>query len=359
MAAGPSSRRFSARWARIEGLRPAEPGEFARRAFENGKLDLTEAEGLADLIDAETEAQRRQAVRQSAGALRALYDGWRARLIEALASIEAELDFSDEGDVPGTVAAGSRKAASALRDQIAAHLADRRGGEILRDGLRVVIAGPPNAGKSSLMNALARRDVAIVSAEAGTTRDVIEVRLNLSGFPVILMDTAGIREAAGAIEQEGVRRALERARHADLVLWLHDATAPDRTRPEALATERGARIIEAVNKIDLAPQTDTGDAIPLSVKTGEGLDRLIAKLTEEVQQAADVGESPAITRSRHRRELERCAAAFDRFLAGDFAELELRAEDLREAAAALGRLTGRVDVEDILDKIFADFCIGK
>jgi tRNA modification GTPase len=185
---------------RFEGLRPAEPGEFARRAFENGKLDLTEAERLADLIDAETEAQRRQAVRQSSGGLRAVYDGWRARLIEALAGIEAELDFSDEGDVPEAVAAASRAVAAALRDQIGAHLADGRGGEILRDGLRVVIAGPPNVGKSSLMNALARRDVAIVSAEAGTTRDVIEVHLDLAGFPVILMDTAGIREAAGEIE---------------------------------------------------------------------------------------------------------------------------------------------------------------
>jgi tRNA modification GTPase len=290
--------------------------------------------------------------------LRAVYDGWRARLIEALAGIEAELDFSDEGDVPEAVAAASRAVAAALRDQIGAHLADGRGGEILRDGLRVVIAGPPNVGKSSLMNALARRDVAIVSAEAGTTRDVIEVHLDLAGFPVILMDTAGIREAAGEIEQEGIRRALERAKDADLVLWLREALGPASPAPEAL-TARGARLIEVVTKIDLAPAVPTEDALPLSVKTGAGLDRLIARLADEVRQAADIGESPAITRSRHRRELERCAAALDRFLAGDFAEVELRAEDLREAATALGRLTGRVDVEDILDRIFADFCIGK
>lgn len=340
----------------IDGMRPAEPGAFARRAFENGKLDLTEAEGLADLIDAETEAQRRQALRQSGGALRALYDGWRERLIVALASIEAELDFSDEGDVPDAVAHAARSVVTAFWYEISAHLADSRGGEILRDGLRVVIAGPPNAGKSSLMNALARRDVAIVSAEAGTTRDIIEVRLDLGGFPVMLMDTAGIREAGGDVEREGVRRALERAAEADLVLWLRDATGPDSTPPE-IAGE--ARLIEAVNKIDLAPVAYWGDVLTLSVKTGEGLERLIARLTEEVARAANIGESPAITRARHRHELERCAAALGRFLGNDFAALEMRAEDLRDAATALGRLTGRVDVEDILDRIFAEFCIGK
>ncbi|MGF1620787.1 MAG: tRNA uridine-5-carboxymethylaminomethyl(34) synthesis GTPase MnmE [Rhodomicrobiaceae bacterium] len=346
--------------AAFEGLRPAEPGEFARRAFANGKLDLTEAEGLADLIDAETEAQRRQAMRQSAGALRALYDGWRSRLIEALASIEAELDFSDEGDVPDEVANASRSIVDGLRDEITGHLADKRGGEILRDGLRVVIAGPPNAGKSSLMNALAQRDVAIVSAEAGTTRDVIEVRLDLDGYPVVLMDTAGIHEATGEVEQEGIRRALERAKEADLVLWLGDATDPESGPPASLAAAHGARLLDAVNKIDLASDhVAAPNALPLSVKTGAGLDNLVARLSEEVRNAADIGESPAITRARHRRELERCAAALTRFLDGSFSELELRAEDLRGAATALGRLTGRVDVEDILDKIFADFCIGK
>jgi tRNA modification GTPase len=342
--------------ASIDGLRPAEPGEFARRAFEHGKLDLTEAEGLADLIDAETEAQRRQALRQSGGALKALYDGWRERLIMALASIEAELDFSDEGDVPDAVAEVALAAARGLRTQITAHLADGRRGEILRDGLRVVIAGPPNAGKSSLMNALAHRDVAIVSAEAGTTRDAIEVRLNLGGFPVVLIDTAGLREAGSDIEREGIRRALQHAAQADLVLWLRDAGLPLGEPPEIAGH---ARLIEAVNKIDLAPSADFGDALRLSVKTGEGLDRLIARLSDEVRQAADIGENPAISRARHRHELQRCAAALGRFLTGDFAALELRAEDLRDAATALGRLTGRVDVEDILDRIFADFCIGK
>jgi tRNA modification GTPase len=299
-------------------------------------------------------------MRQSSGALRALYDGWRTRLIEALAGIEAELDFSDEGDVPDEVATASRAIVRALRDEIAAHLADKRGGEILRDGLRIVIAGPPNAGKSSLMNALSRRDVAIVSTEAGTTRDVIEVRLDLDGYPVILMDTAGIREATGEVEQEGIRRALERANEADLVLWLRDATDPGSGPPAGLAAALGERLLDAVNKIDLAPShLVIPDALPLSVKTGAGLDELVARLSDEVRKAAGIGESPAITRARHRLELEHCAAALTRFLDGSFSELELRAEDLREAATALGRLTGRVDVEDILDKIFADFCIGK
>lgn len=346
--------------ATMPGLRPAEPGEFARRAFENGKLDLTTAEGLADLIDAETEAQRRQALRQSAGAARELYDRWRARLIEALAAIEAELDFSDEGDVPDAVADAAHGTVAVLRAELAAHLADGRRGEILRDGVRMVIAGPPNAGKSCLMNALAQRDVAIVSAEAGTTRDVIEVRLDLGGYPVILMDTAGIREATGHVEQEGIRRTLDRARNADLVLWLRDATDTAAPGPDAiLHAGPNTRIIEIANKCDLAPSAAPSVAIRLSARTGEGLDTLISRLTDEAMAAAGTTEAAVITRARHRHEVERAVTALDRFLAGDFASLELRAEDLRHAATSLGRITGRIDVEDVLDRIFADFCIGK
>lgn len=350
----------------IDGLRPAEPGEFARRAFENGKLDLTEAEALADLIDAETDAQRRQALRQSGGALRAVYEQWRTRLIELLAAIEAELDFSDEGDVPEAVALASRAGTERLRAELAAHLADGRRGEILREGLRVVIAGPPNAGKSSLMNALARRDVVIVSAEAGTTRDVIEVRLDLGGYPVILVDTAGIREAAGEIEGEGVRRALREAREADLVLWLSVATdaASDCAPPAKIApvTAAQGRVLRVANKVDLLRAAEAPPAsavLSLSVRTGAGMSELLERLTTEAKAIVGASESPAITRARHRHELERCQDALDRFLSGDFRALELRAEDLRQAATALGRLTGRVDVEDVLDKIFADFCIGK
>ncbi len=348
--------------AALPDLRMAEPGEFARRAFENGKFDLTAAEGLADLIDAETAEQRRLALRQSGGELRMLYDGWRSAIIEALASIEAELDFSDESDVPDTVAAGARSVVAALRAHIAAHLADGRRGEILRDGLRVVIAGPPNAGKSSLMNALAQRDVAIVSAQAGTTRDVIEVRLDLAGFPVILIDTAGIHEAVGEIEQEGIRRALERAKEAELVLWLSEAEGGVAASPGWLPEDSsGGRVIEVITKIDLAStlSSDHEGAHRISVRTGQGMGDLIDRLTAEARAFAGTGEVAVITRLRHRQELGRSLEALDRFLAGDFSRLELRADDLRDAATALGRVTGRVDVEDVLDRIFGDFCIGK
>jgi tRNA modification GTPase len=339
-------------------MRLAEPGEFARRAFENGKLDLTAAEGLADLIDAETEAQRRQALRQADGALRALYEGWRTRLIAASAALEAALDFSDEGDVPETIASAAQPAVKMLVAEMAAHLADARGGEILRDGFRVVIAGPPNAGKSSLMNALARRDAAIVSAEAGTTRDVIEVRLNLGGYPVILMDTAGIREAAGEIEQEGIRRALSRMREADLVLWLEDLTGVP-SFMAAVGGENAPETLRVANKIDIASRAVPDGAIAISARTGEGVDRLLTELLRRVRGQIGATEGAAITRARHRQELQRAQAWLRAFLQNPGGELELRAEDLRCAATALGRLTGRVHVEDILDKIFADFCIGK
>jgi len=345
--------------AAIPGLRFAEAGEFARRAFENGKLDLTAAEGLADLIDAETEAQRRQALRQSEGALRDVYDGWRVRLIAASAAVEAALDFADEADVPERVWMGARPLIETLVAEISRHLRDARGGEILRDGFRVVIAGPPNGGKSSLMNALARRDAAIVSSQAGTTRDVIEVRLDLGGYPVILMDTAGIREAASAIEREGIKRTLDRMRDADLVLWLDDLTQPDEGEPLLAALGEPPLIIRVVNKIDLVPFADAAGVIPISALTGEGLDALLAALLAQVRTRIETAESAVITRARHRGELERAQRSLVDFLQGSPADLELRAEDLRNAATSLGRITGRVDVEDVLDKIFADFCIGK
>src|SRR5688572_16981171 len=218
----------------IAGCRPAEPGEFARRAFENGKLDLTGAEGLADLIDAETAAQRRQALRQVEGALAKLYAGWRQRLIEATALLEAAIDFSDEADVVSDAVGRAREEVEALQGEIGRHLDDGNRGGLVRDGFKVVLAGPPNVGKSSLLNALARRDVAIVSAEAGTTRDVIEVKLDLEGLPVVVSDTAGIRDSVGAVEREGIRRALARAQAADLVLWLVDAMVLDAPGPQVL-----------------------------------------------------------------------------------------------------------------------------
>ena len=334
--------------ARLPGLRAAAPGEFTRRAFENGKLDLTEVEGLADLIDAETEAQRKQALRQMEGALGKLYEGWRARLVRLLAHTEAEIDFPDE-EVPGDLIARLGPEIGQLRSEIAAHLDDGRRGELLRDGVEVAIVGPPNVGKSSLLNRLAGREAAIVSDEAGTTRDVLEVRLDIGGVPVTLADTAGLREAAGAIEREGVRRALERAEKADLRLVI---AAPD-AGDFALAREGDIKVL---NKIDLGADIPAG-VIGVSAATGAGLDALEAALRVCVGAAFEASEHPVITRARHREGLGECAAALAR--AGEGGDADLIAEDLRLAARALGRITGRVDVEELLDVIFRDFCIGK
>ena len=342
---------------RQPGCRLARPGEFARRAFENGKIDLAQVEGLADLIEAETEAQRRQAMRQMGGALSELYEGWRGELIRASALVEAVIDFSDETDVANNAFETARNMVDTLRASIAAHLADDHRGEILREGFRVVLAGAPNVGKSSLLNALAKRDAAIVSEEAGTTRDVIEVRLDLDGLPVVVSDTAGIREARGAIEQEGIRRTFEHARDADLVVWLTDATAPEAAPPEL-----GEQVLVVTNKIDLAP---AGDKLGISAKTGAGINELTRHLAEAARDRIGVSEAPAITRARYRAHLRGCMAACEAFMAplqggvAPFADIELRAEDLRQAVHALGRITGRVDVEDVLGEIFGRFCIGK
>jgi tRNA modification GTPase len=342
----------------VAGTRLAEPGEFVRRAFESGKLDLTEVEGLADLIAAETEAQRRQALAQSEGSLRRLYEGWRAELVTAQALMEAGLDFADEADVAADVGTKADAIVTPLLEQIDKHLADRSG-ERLRDGLRIVIAGPPNAGKSSLMNALAKRDVAIVSEEAGTTRDVIEVHLDLGGLPVILADTAGIRAGIGAVEGEGIRRALARAEDADLVLWVIDATEPVWEPPAPLGHKNR---INALNKRDIAPHyahaAEAHACVPISAKTGAGLDALIGALGEVARAEIGGGGQAALTRTRHRVELVSARDALQRFVNHDLAP-ELKAEELRVAARHLGRLTGLIDVEEILGAIFAEFCIGK
>jgi tRNA modification GTPase len=367
--------------AKIPGLRLAEPGEFTRRAFFNGKLDLTEAEGVADLIEAETGAQRRQALRQASGAMAKIYEDWRRRLLAAQARLEAEIDFPEEG-LPENLRREAAEQISALAGEISAALQDKRGGEILRAGFQVAILGPPNAGKSSLLNALARREVAITSAIAGTTRDVIEVALDLAGYPVMLADTAGLRDAQGAIEEEGVRRARERARHADLKLVVLDATRPGEARE--LGEIFGGETLVVVNKMDLAREAagvswaawaddlGAGKAMRVSVKTGRGLAEVESRLREAVARRFEAGASPLITRARHRQALEECAASLARFSQSAASELaapelqapelqapELQAEELRRAVRALGRITGRVDVEDLLDALFREFCIGK
>ena len=338
------------------GMRPAEPGEFARRAFENGKLDLTEVEGLADLIAAETEAQARQALSQAEGGARSLYESWRDELVKAQALAEAGLDFADEADVAADAAVQADAIVAKLLASISQHLQDRRG-ERLRDGFRIVIAGAPNAGKSSLLNALARRDVAIVSEEAGTTRDVIEVHLDLGGLPVIVTDTAGLREAEGAVEAEGIKRALARAGEADLVLWVVDATAPQWDAPDTLIAAKTGKVC-VLNKVDLVKTPQIAEGLALSAKTGEGVAALVELLADRARDGLAVGEPAVVTRARHRTELEAACLALERFR-GERGGLELKAEELRLAARHLGRLTGRIDVEEVLGAIFAEFCIGK
>ncbi len=347
----------------LPSCRLAEPGEFARRAFLNGKIDLTTAEGIADLIDAETDAQRRQALAHAGGAFARLCDDWRGQLLEARALAEAAIDFSDEGDVAADAIVHARSAARALRAEVERHLQGARVGEIVRDGFRVVIAGPPNVGKSSLINALAKRDVAIVSPEPGTTRDVVEVHLDLVGYAVIVADTAGLRHAPGPVEQEGVRRATNRARSADLVLWLVDATEPVWTPPADLGA--GAdRLLVVVNKADRVDDAPTigGPTDPprISALTGDGLAELITRLSALVGARLDSSAGNTLpTQARHRAALSACVDALARLNADPGLAAELVAEELRSAADALGRITGRIDAEEVLGQIFGRFCIGK
>jgi tRNA modification GTPase len=354
---------------RLPGFRPAEAGEFTRRAFENGRMDLTAVEGLADLIGAETEAQRRQALQQLEGLLGEKAESWRQRLINALAVAEAGIDFPDEGDVPQTTAASALEIARPLADEIAETL--RGHGERLREGLRVAIAGPPNAGKSTLFNCLARREAAIVSIYPGTTRDVLEAHLDIGGYPVTVLDTAGIRDSIDPIEQEGVRRATAQAASADLVLWVVDAVDAGGGRaglPEAVPA--GARAWLVVNKIDLlasGPPPDgeatfgSASALPvylLSCRSGAGLAALIAALQAFAAEALTT-EPALVTRERQRAHLRAALEALTEALALGPGEDDLVCEQLRLATRSLERLLGRVDVESVLDVIFRDFCIGK
>jgi len=359
----------------LAGLRPAEPGEFTRRAFENGQLDLTAVEGLADLVQAETASQRRLALRQVEGALFERYEAWREGLLRALAGVEAAIDFADE-ELPPEILNSARDAAAKILREIRAHLDDGHCGERLRDGFRIVLLGAPNAGKSTLLNALARREAAIVSHLPGTTRDVIEVAMDIDGFAVTIADTAGLRKTRTAIEQEGVNRAHARARDADLKLVLFDSGGAAETEQDAetqsliddntliLLTKCDLR--DAGNDQEQTAKTGAGAAaLLISAKTGAGMAALWQRLKEEIAARMQGSETVPLTRLRHRMGLEDCADALARFLRLDAQaeeqaeEIALAAEDLRLGVRALGRLTGRVDVEDVLDRLFAEFCIGK
>ncbi len=359
----------------LDGMYPAEAGEFTRRAFINGKLDLVEAEGLADLINADTNAQKTQAMRQMQGEMSVFYNDIRSKTINCLALLEAYIDFPDE-EIPESVLVQWRETIISLQNSINNALADSKRGERLRDGLSIVILGAPNAGKSSLLNTLAGRDAAIVSHHAGTTRDVIEVHMDIAGYPVILMDTAGLREADDEIEEEGVRRAKARAGQADIKLALFDATElpnmDEKTRE--LVDENTIVIISKCDTVsssslrggvaDAAIQTgllrfarNDNSPIFLSTKTGQGIDNLLTSIEEKVKGFFTAGNAPFITRNRHRLLLLEAEMLLKAALIPK--PLELSCEELRRAALAIGKITGKIQVDDVLDVIFKEFCIGK
>ncbi len=340
--------------------RMAEPGEFTRRAFENEKMDLTAAEGLADLLAAETDLQRQQALRQMEGKFAEMLEAWRSLLMRALAHLEAYIDFPDE-DLPESLDQEINKYVKSLVTDIEQQLDHGQKSQLLRDGVFISIVGPPNAGKSSLLNMLGKRDAAIVSDQAGTTRDVVEIKMDLFGYPVILADTAGIRQSDDNIEKEGIKRAINTLQASDLTLLMFDASS---SLPLDFPEIDPARTLLILNKADmLSNNVATGGKIydmvpiPLSVKTGEGVESFLSILQERVAEICSLSASPMMTRQRHRQCLEDCLRALKSSLKVDL--IELRAEDLRYAMAAIGKMTGRVDVEDLLDVVFSDFCIGK
>ncbi|MBL8894169.1 MAG: tRNA uridine-5-carboxymethylaminomethyl(34) synthesis GTPase MnmE [Rhizobiales bacterium] len=347
----------------MAGLRPAEPGEFSRRAFRNGKMDLVEAEGLGDLIQARTAAQKRQALEHMTGVASRDYERWRSTLIECLGRVEASVDFVEEKDIARSAVAGVRERLIQLRNELVSAIADAARGRAIREGVKVVFAGAPNTGKSSLLNRIARREAAIVSPIPGTTRDVIEVPLDLGGIPVILTDTAGLRAgSADPIEQIGMERAQAEIRGADLTVWV---TSPDIAEEDA-PSGFDSDTIRVSNKADLIPksshnrnESSDGRYYLVSALTGEGISGLLAGIKNEVRERFGRGEAPVAVRARHLQALERCSAQLSVAIDSPAEQIEVVAENLRAAAVELGRITGRIDVEDLLDSIFRDFCIGK
>jgi len=344
------------RIGRLEGFRQAEPGEFTRRAFLNGKVDLLAAEALADLVSAETEAQRRFAMANSEGRQTTLYTNWRNRLIHARAMLEAEMDFADEDDIPGSVSSTVWADVVRMTDEIREHIAGFRRAEIIRDGFDVVIVGAPNAGKSSLLNALAKRDAAIVTDEAGTTRDLVEVVLDLDGLKIRLTDTAGIREGAGKVETLGIARAIERVHKADLVLHVEDLTDP------VMVIELAERkdVIRIGSKFDLVERR-TGYRCDhlISAVTGEGMSELIAAIGQKASTAAGDTQEVLPSRQRHVELLSATADELETSVGIAGQSLELASENLRLAGDNLGRISGAIAPDDLLDVIFSHFCIGK
>lgn len=342
-------------------LRMAEAGEFSRRAFENNKMDLTQAEGLADLIDAETKIQAKFALRQAQGELHTLYESWRGQLLEALANIEAYIDFPDE-ELPQELTKAIDDKVGSLKNNLKSYLINNKNNERIRDGLYIAILGAPNAGKSSLINLLAKRDVAIVSEIAGTTRDVIEAHMDIGGYPVVLADTAGLRDKARKIEGEGVKRALDRAKNADLKIIVFDARKLKTLDKKSVDLIDGNSIV-LINKIDLADNKNMPKEISniqpicVSVNDNKNIDLLINSIKSFAENFFNISDGPIISRLRHKNLLNDALSNLERFDINN--DLDLAAEDLRLAARSLGRITGKIDVENILDEIFSNFCIGK
>ena len=339
-------------------FRLAEPGEFSKRAFFNHKMDLTEAEGLADLIDSETAAQQKYALRQMEGGLKDLYENWRRELLDILAHLEAYIDFPDE-ELPADIIDNIQNTVFKIKEDIEKHLNDNTAGERLRDGLRVVIIGEPNAGKSSLLNAVAKREAVIVSDIAGTTRDAIDIHLDIDGYPVIFTDTAGLREAAGIIEQKGIAMALDKARDADIVICLFDCL---KNIPQEFDLITENKKIYVANKSDKLTDEQkislqNGGFLLISAKYNQGIDRLLKAIGAKIKDKFAAGSAALITRQRYREALRNAVNYLQEF---NFTkEIELSAEDIRMACREIGKITGRIEVDEVLDKIFGSFCIGK